>query len=164
MVSKFVWVILIGLFILNPLAIAMGKNHMPSDDVVGFTLPNLAGENISLSDFLGKKVVLLVFGASWCPHCLKEIPELKEIYEKFKDRDFVLLSIDIGESKKKVEAFVKENSLPYPVLLDEKSEAASSYKVYGIPTVFLIDRQGKIAFKGGAPQGFLARKIEELLK
>jgi peroxiredoxin len=164
MVAKFVGIIIIGLFIFNPLALAMGKDHTPSDDVPDFTLPNLAGENISLSNFLGKKVVLLVFGATWCPHFRNEIPELKEIYEKFKDRDFVLLSIDIGESKKKVEAFARENSLPYMVVLDEKSEAASSYKVYGIPTVFLIDRQGKIVFKGGAAKGFLAKKIEELLK
>lgn len=155
MASKFSLLILVGIFIISPAVIAASPD---------FTLPNLKGENLSLSTFLGKKVVLLVFGATWCPHCRNEIPELKEIYGKFKDKEFVLLSIDIGESKKKVEAFVGENSITYPVLLDEKSEVAQEYKVYGIPTVFLIDRQGKVVFSGSAARGFLVGKIEALLK
>ena len=164
MASKFSLLILVGIFIISPAVIAMGKNAVTSSAAPDFTLPNLKGENISLSNFLGKKVVLLVFGATRCRDCVKEVPELKELYGKFKNRDFILLYIDIGESKKKVEAFVRENSIPYPVLLDEKSQAASAYKVYGIPTVFLIDRQGKVVFSGSAARGFLVGKIETLLK
>ena len=162
--SKFFWSILAIIFIFNSSIAAMGKNNIRATAVPDFTLPNLAGENISLSNFLGKKVLLLVFGATRCPDCVNEVPGLKEVYEKFKNKDFVLLYIDIGESKKKVEAFVRKNSIPYQVLLDEKSEVASSYKVYGIPTVFLIDRRGKVVFSGNAPRGLLAKKIEEILK
>lgn len=141
------------------------KNTRASDNTpIGFTLPDLAGKSLSLSDYLGKKVVLIVFGATWCPHCRAEVPELKQIYEKFKEKDFALLYIDIGESQKKVSGFVKEQDIPYTVLLDEKNEVANSYKVYGIPYAMLIDRKGDIAFKGGAPEGFLPKKIEELLK
>lgn len=152
-----------GIFIFGFIVSAMAVSES-TIKAADFTLPSLTGENISLSTYLGKKVILLVFGATWCPYCVKEIPELKEIDTAFKNKDFILLYIDIGESKKKVEAFAQEKALPYTVLLDEKSEVAQTYKVYGIPTGFLIDLKGKIAFKGGAPHGVLSQKIEELLK
>lgn len=145
------------------IAACEGKT-ISSDKTIDFTLPDLEGKNVSLSDYLGEKVVLLVFGATWCPHCRNEIPELKAIYEKFKRENFVLLYIDIGESKEKVSSFAEKYSLPYTVLLDKESKVASSYKVYGIPYAFLIDKKGKIVFKGGTPKGFLSGEIERLLR
>jgi len=167
MFSRFLIVLMIILFaaILIPFAVTCAKNTS-SNTTQDFTLPDLTGKDISLSNFRGNKVALIVFGATWCPPCRKEVPELKEIYKKFKGSDFVLLYIYIGESKKKVESFIRDKGIPYTVLLDEKSQVASSYNVSGIPCVFLINKKGEVAFThtGFATKDFLSKKIEELLR
>ena len=89
-----------------------------------FTLQSPTGEDVTLSQFQGKKNVLLVFGATWCPHCVDEIPELKEIYGKYKDEGLKLLSIAVRESAKKLQGFAQKHLLQKAKL--QKQETTSS--------------------------------------
>ena len=110
-----------------------------------FQLNNLDGQRVSLSDFLGKPV-LVNFWTSWCPPCRSEMPFIQDIStdKKWADEGLVVLAIDIGESPSTVREFVKNYGLTFPVLLDVARDVSLEYYVRGIPTTFLIDREGII--------------------
>ncbi|SHJ83061.1 TlpA family protein disulfide reductase [Tepidibacter formicigenes] len=113
-------------------------------DAPDFTFKNLQGEEVSLSDYRGKNVIIN-FWATWCPYCIKEMPDLNKIYLENKDNDFVVLAIDIGESKDVVDKYLKDKDYKFSILLDEEGEVANSYMIRGIPTSYFIDKEGKIA-------------------
>lgn len=127
-----------------------------------FALRNIRGEEVALSQFKGKNNVLLVFGATWCLYCVDEIPELKEIYERYKDREVKLIYIDIQESQQKVSSFAKKHSIPYTVLLDIDGDVARAYGVSGIPHQVIIDKKGLIYYKGPKPRSGLMPLILRL--
>ena len=110
-----------------------------------FILSTVKGDRAGLNDYRGK-VVMLEFFASWCPPCQIAAPEIKSIYEKYKDKGFVVLAIAIDEGPTAVSAvskFVKEFDIHYPVLLND-GKVSSQYHVISIPTSFIIDKQGKL--------------------
>ena len=108
-----------------------------------FVLKDLNDKEVRLSDYRGK-VVLLNFSTTWCVHCRQIIPYLKDLKEKYKDKDFVILNIDIQESKGRVSAFAARHEIPYRVLLDTDAEVAMLYKIVGVPNLILIDKDGII--------------------
>lgn len=107
-----------------------------------FTLKTLEGKEISLSDLRGK-VVLVNFWATWCPPCREEMPLFEEVYKKYKNRGFEILAISTDTSADAVKEFVKEFKVSFPVLMDD-GKVSSSYGIQGLPTSFLIDREGKV--------------------
>jgi len=108
-----------------------------------FTLLDLSGVEVQLSDYRGK-VLLLNFWATWCPPCQQEIPMFIEVYEELKDEDFVILAVSIGEGKEKVSGFVSEKGMTFPVLLDSSKDVARRYLVRAIPTSVVVDRDGVV--------------------
>jgi len=108
-----------------------------------FILKDLAGENFKLSAARGKPV-LLIFITTWCPTCRSEIPHYKNIYETYGQRGLEVVAIDIEEPKNRVSQFAAKNQIPYRTLLDEKGRVASAYDIVGIPTMVLINRDGKV--------------------
>ncbi len=88
-----------------------------NDRALDFTLKDLEGRNVRLSDYKGK-TILLYFMATWCPECRTAMPRLKEIYSLYNAKGLVLLNIDVMESREKASAFSKKYSLPFPTLLD----------------------------------------------
>ncbi|VAX21833.1 Thiol:disulfide oxidoreductase related to ResA [hydrothermal vent metagenome] len=108
-----------------------------------FTLSALGGGEISLSDYRGKVVFLNVW-ATWCPPCREEMPSMQKLYEHFKGKDFVMLTISIDENKSLVEPFMKELGLTFPVVFDPDQKVASIYKITGVPETFIIDKTGII--------------------
>ncbi len=115
------------------------KPFVPDD----FTLDALDGSRLSLSSLKGK-VVFLSFWATWCGPCKEELPSIQALYQKLSGKGFVVLAVDLGEGKAKVEQFVKANHLTFPVLLDGDAAVGSSYGASSIPTNYLIDRSGRI--------------------
>lgn len=109
----------------------------------GFMLDDLKGNKIQLSDFKGK-VVLLVFTTTWCRYCVSEIPYLRDLYSKYKEKGFEIINIDIQESEKKVSSFAAQHNIPYTILLDKYAKVASTYGVQGVPSKTLIDKNGNI--------------------
>jgi len=109
-----------------------------------FTLPNVTGTKVTLSSFRGKSNVLVHFGATWCPPCIREIPELIELAGKYGPEQLVILSIDVRETPELVSKFAVDHGINYVTLLDEKGLTADAYGVTGIPDNFLVDREGII--------------------
>jgi thiol-disulfide isomerase/thioredoxin len=112
-----------------------------------FTLESPLGKSVSLGEFAGRKPVLLVFWATWCPHCNEAVPAINEIQSRLSDR-LQILAIDFMESGEKVKAFMKAKSVSYPVLLDRNGKVARQYRVLGIPTYVVLDKKGEIVYSG----------------
>jgi peroxiredoxin len=125
-------------------AAAMAK--LEADDAkrqqADFTLSDLQGKSWNLKDLRGK-VVLLNFWATWCPPCRKEMPDLESLYLKFKDQGFVLLAIS-DEDAAKVNPFLAERDITYPILLDPGRKVNEEFEIEGIPKSFVYDRGGKL--------------------
>ena len=111
-----------------------------------FTLKDLDGNEVSLSSFKGKPV-LLNFWATWCYFCKKERKELDALYKAYNDKDLVIIAVALDKSKKVVENFMKVHPADYIVLTDTKMTSAAMYGVRGYPNTFLIDREGVIKYK-----------------
>lgn len=109
----------------------------------GFVLEDLSGNNVSLSDF-EEKPIILFFWTTWCPHCRNQITNFNNKYEDLKSAGIELLAIDIGESKARVQSFLGRYSIKFPVLLDVDSKVAYKYRVVGVPTIILISKEGNI--------------------
>ena len=108
-----------------------------------FDLKTIKGDRIRLSDLRGK-VVLLNFWATWCPPCRDEMPLFRRVYKKYKDKGFEILAVSTDTDVRVVKKFIREFKIPFPVLMDEKGDLTKLYQVQGIPTSFLIDRDGKV--------------------
>jgi peroxiredoxin len=107
-----------------------------------FTLTDLSGKKWTFSELRGK-VVLVNFWATWCPPCRKEMPDLDALYKRFEAKGFVVLGIS-DEELKKVEPFISERKVSFPVLLDPGRKVNDLFVVEGIPKSFVYDREGKL--------------------
>ena len=107
-----------------------------------FLLKDLSGRPVSLSDFKGR-VVLLDFWATWCPPCRESIPALVKLYDEYESRGLQVLGISMDDDASDVERFVRENRIRYPVLLGGESNIGALYRVRGIPTLYILDEEGR---------------------
>ena len=111
-----------------------------------FTLKDLSGKEFTLSSFKGKPV-LLNFWATWCPYCRKERAHLDSIYKDYREKGLIILSVSTDRSAGLVKRFLKDMPADFTVLFDSNGSVASSYNVRGLPTSFLINREGIIEHK-----------------
>ena len=126
------------------LSVSAAAQVKEGENAPNFTLKNLDGKEISLNQFRGKHI-LVNFWATWCGPCKIEMPSLEALYERFKDRNFVLLAISndmFGANI--VKPFVKAHNINFPVLLDQRLKVSNAFGVVSLPTTFMIDPQGKI--------------------
>ena len=107
-----------------------------------FTLQDLSGKTWTFAELRGK-VVLVNFWATWCPPCRKEMPDLETLYERFNSKGLVVLAIS-DEEAAKVEPFIRERKVSFPVLLDPGRKINGMFVVEGIPKSFVYDREGKL--------------------
>lgn len=117
---------------------------------IEFSLPNHAAQEISLTSFLKKEIILLDFWASWCGPCLKEMPSLKRIYEKYKTKGFTVIGISTDTDGNAWKNAISKQQLPWTNLIDKKelkSNVSKKYGIYYLPTNFLIDKDGTIIKK-----------------
>lgn len=130
-----------------------------------FTLPDLNGKAFSLSELEGK-VVILNFWATWCPPCVVEIPHFIDLYKEYKGQglEVVGVSLDRG-GVKVVKSFVEKNEMTYPVVIGNQKVAEDYGGIRGIPTTFVIDRQGYIVkkFVGYRDKNVFESVIQQLL-
>lgn len=108
-----------------------------------FSLKNINGTSYSLNNFKGK-VVLLRFWATRCESCKVEMPKLESSYRRLFSSGLMVLAVNVEDPPEKAAEFVKEIRLTYPILMDEKKDVTKLYQVYGVPTTFVIDRNGII--------------------
>ena len=132
-----------------------GEKTPFSEEIVGLEIGNIApdfqlttldGEEVSLSDYRGKHV-LINFWATWCPPCRAEMPDMEEFYL---NNDVIVLAVNLTDAEpsvQQVQDFVDEFYLSFPILLDETISVATTYEIHPIPTSFLVDSNGVIQNK-----------------
>ena len=110
-----------------------------------FVLNDINGNEVKLSDYRGK-IVVLNFWAVWCKYCKVEMPDFNELNVEFeRGNDAVILAVDVQEDIKIVEKYLNDNKIRLNVLMDEEGTVARQYRVDGFPTTYIIDRDGSIA-------------------
>jgi peroxiredoxin len=108
-------------------------------------LPTLAGKNIDLNDLKGK-VVMVNFWATWCPPCVEEIPSLQRLYAAKKAKGLEILAVDVGETPEKMQQFLADKPIEFPVLMDVDGSALKTWGVHAFPTTLVLDRQHQIRY------------------
>ena len=118
-----------------------------------FQLPDLAEQEVRLSDYRGK-VVFLNFWATWCKPCKEEMPSMEVLYREFKDDGLVVLAVSIDRvtTKDDIPPFVKSMDLSFPVLVDSWGQTDKRYKLMGVPETYIIDREGVLREKVIGPR------------
>jgi thiol-disulfide isomerase/thioredoxin len=115
---------------------------------------------------LAGKVVLVDFWATWCGPCIAEIPNVLEQYEKYHDKGFEVVGISLDEEKDKVDAFVADKKIPWPIIYAGKGwqdPVAQFYGISGIPQLILIGRDGNVITLNARGEA-LVKKLAELFK
>jgi peroxiredoxin len=141
-------------------------NKLDRQKAPDFTLKDLKGNPVTLSSLRGK-VVLLNFWATWCPPCVAEMPQLNQLYKKMGPRGLEIVAVSTDSSIGYPRDFVSKNNIAFRVLYDEDRSAVRLYKVFSMPTTFLLDKNGVIVEKFFGDYEWadpdIMKKIEHLL-
>ncbi|WP_272991687.1 MULTISPECIES: TlpA family protein disulfide reductase [Spongiibacter] len=148
--------LLIGLLLLPVTPVhALAKG----DAVPDFQRPSLGGQSsVALADYAGQ-VVYLDFWASWCGPCRLSLPALDALYRELGDQGFVVLAVNVDAYQEDADAFLNSHPVSYPTLRDADSTLPKRFAVKGMPTAFLIDRDGRVQH---VHEGFRKTDIEPL--
>lgn len=159
----------VGLVFIVILAAIMGMqdsiNALVGHEAPGFSLQNLDGKIVNLSEFKGK-VVILDFWATWCGPCRMEIPAFIQLQKKYGKRGFTFVGVSLDrKGPAVVREYVKKTGMNYPQLMGSNDVIENYGNFNGIPTTFIIDRKGVIrnVFQGYHPEEVFEREIQKLL-
>jgi peroxiredoxin len=129
-----------------------------------FSVPTPNGKTLRLADYRGK-VVFLNFWATWCPPCREEMPAMERLYQRYKDKGFVVLAVSMdSEGGPIVVPFVKERGLTFPIGVDPKMALADRYGVRALPSSFLVDRKGNVAALALGPREWNGKAAHALIE
>ena len=106
-----------------------------------FTVETLTGKLSTRSSLKGN-IVLLNFWATWCPPCKEEIPSIENLGLAMKGKNFKIMAVSLGETRATVASFVNKTKMTYPVYLDPKKSLTATYASRGIPTTYVLDKNG----------------------
>ncbi len=129
-------------------AVSLSGNVAAAAPVVGglppgFTATTYDGKAVSLADYSGKPL-WLTFGASWCPDCRNEAPDVEAAYQKYKAQGLNVLAVFISESPADIAGYAGRAGLTFPIAVDERTAIASLYRNMGLPTHYFIAADGII--------------------
>jgi peroxiredoxin len=136
------------------------------DRVPKFDMVQLDGTKIESEDIIGNNPILLVFWATWCPNCKKEIPTLKKIYQEFNPKGMKILAINVGVNDTRARAvkYKAKYKIDYPVVFDIGSRFTRSVNVQGVPTVIVVDKKGIVRYRSYVVPEDLDNNFDELMK
>ncbi len=124
-----------------------------------FKLENLDGEEVSLSDYRGK-IVLINFWATWCKFCDIEMPDLNDINDE--NEDVVVLAVNVREEQPKVKKYIEEGGYDFDVVLDTTGEISQNYLISSFPTTYAVDPEGILL--GGVPGMLTKPQMEQIVE
>lgn len=130
-----------------------------------FSLQDIKGKTVGLSDYINK-VIILNFFATWCPPCREEIPDFIEMVNTTDKERFAIIGVSVDKGDINiVKKFATEHRINYPVLIDDGSTSNAYGPISSIPTTFIIDKKGNIVEKiiGSRSKGQFENKIKPLL-
>ena len=131
-------------------------------------LMSLDGRRYRLADLLGK-VVVINFWATWCPPCVAELPSMQKAWDMLHGERFEILAVNVGEDEPSIREFIAQFTprLEFPILLDLNNDTTESWKVRGLPTTYILDKQGRIIYQamGGRDMGseHILSRLEKLM-
>lgn len=162
-VGKIAVLILIASACISSVAYAeLMKGEAPN-----FTLKSLKGENIKLSEHRGE-VIMLSFWATWCDKCKDGMPALNDIYLKYRDKGFTLLSINTDKEMNKVTKWLRGMQIAFPILIDDMHDVSKKYEVEDMPSTYILDRDGHLRYvHNGFPDGYqdeFQKQVRELME
>ena len=131
-----------------------------------FSLPDIEGKTVRLSDYRGK-VVFVNFWATWCKPCKEEMPSMEILWENFKSEDFVMLAISMDRvtTKKDIPPFIESMKLTFPILTDSWGQTDKRYKLMGVPETYIIDQNGVLREKVIGPRDWtLAESVTTIVQ
>ena len=129
----------------------------PDSDPLEIRLSDPTGRPVSLSEFRGK-IVFINFWTTWCLACVIEMPPMEKLHQRFKDKDFVMVAINLQESAERVKQFYKEHQLTFTTLLDITGDVGAALSINAIPTTFILDKTGRIIGKALGPREWESKK------
>ncbi len=139
--------------------------EVPERPAPDLKLQDLEGNPVSLADYRGQ-VVLLNNWATWCPPCKAEMPDLEAYHEAHKDEGFTVIAVNAGDRPNEVAAFAQAYHLTFPVWPDPSTETLRAFGIQGLPTSYLIDRNGMVraTWTGAITQAVLEEYITPYIK
>ena len=141
--------ILIAIFSSLSMAQQAGKGLTPLPDrppAPDFVLMDMDGNQHQLSNYLGR-VVIVNFWATWCPPCRAEMPSMQRAWEQLEKEGILMLGINVGEDEDTIFQFTANYPVAFPLLLDQDSKVINQWPVRGVPTTFVVDPKGRIAYR-----------------
>ena len=141
MIKRISILVVVALVALGGLCFAVGES------ATDFSLKDFNGKEFRLSDHLGDKVVIMSFWMSWCKPCQVEMPQLQELYNKYKDKGLLVVSINADDPSgvAKAKSIVRQKKLTYPVLFDSDTKVTGLYNPNkAFPYTVVIDKNKKI--------------------
>jgi len=108
-----------------------------------FSLTDLNGKTVQLSDFAGRPVLVNAW-ATWCPPCQREMPDLNAYYQKYRSQGFVVLGVNAGETASQASTYALQLNLTFPILLDPDESLMDTLHINDYPTSILVGRDGVV--------------------
>lgn len=127
-------------------AVVYGLDANGEERVADFTLHDLAGKQVSLSNYEGR-IVYLNFWATWCKWCKKEMPDIQKIHEEYEDKGVTVLAISVGEESVRVSEYIAEHQYSFRVLLDPNHTLAEAFAIKPIPVSIFLDSSGEVVYR-----------------
>ncbi|MFH0731672.1 MAG: TlpA disulfide reductase family protein [Candidatus Omnitrophota bacterium] len=158
-------ILLSAIFLATGCQQAPALDEEPAEQAPSFTLTDINGNSFDSSGLKGK-VVILDFWATWCPPCREEIPHFVELDKQYNDKGLAVVGISLDEGgASAVKSFAQENGISYPILIGTQEVQSAYGGIRGIPTTFIIDRNGNIVQKvvGYRDKDFFEEAIKDLL-
>ena len=119
------------------------------DTAPDFSIQTLDKQTFNLKEWREKKAIYLIFWATWCPNCKREIPKLTQLSQSLNDKiHFLAINAGINDSIGKVKRYQKKYPMNYPIAFDEGSKVTKLFKIMGTPTQIIIDINGTIRYRG----------------
>ncbi len=129
------------------------------------TLPLLAGPSMTIPDDMKGKITVIHFFTDSCGSCREEMPALDRLYGLYQRKGLQVVAVNVGQTRKRVEKFVQETRISYPILLDLQKETSAVYTLVGLPRTYILDRKGVVRCKliGSASEDALQKFLMDLL-
>jgi len=131
----------------SDMGVIKSANALP----VEVSLMDMNGRPVRISDYRGR-IVFLNFWTTWCFDCRIEMPHMEKLHQRFKDKEFAMVTINLQESPAQVKQFFKDFKLTFTALLDSDGEVGAHFRITSIPTSFILDREGIIIGKVMGPR------------
>ncbi|MEE8308266.1 MAG: TlpA disulfide reductase family protein [Gammaproteobacteria bacterium] len=124
---------------------AVGSNaaDLAGSEAPDFVLKSMSGENIRLSEYRGE-VVLINFWTSWCGDCRESMPALNDLYERYREVGFQVLSVNMDRKREDASEMATSLGMRHPVLFDSGRKVSKEYEVDSLPVMLLVDREGVV--------------------